>query len=419
MTTIEGKIEDANGVPQHVLITFISKSTPLAAAGVITGNSSNSVRTLAADGTFEIDLKAGNYTVTYSSEGFTTTFSIAISPDDDGETLSIEDVVSSPLEFVETAPNTVWNGTRAGHITFDPIDNAPAIEIAGGGNELVDYDGASIINGDSYSYYVTYETADGETAGVNIFTYNSANESDKALRLPLEVSPTRVVTKRIWRNTSDAGSTFRLLAEVGPAVAYYDDWETHTQFALRATGETMPSFNTTAGIIYAESGTETLYFSISGLRVKVASTFDGVATFLNEVHVRAINPTVNFYSTDYEGGLTAIGALIDTGAGMFFSAPADKMFGVQIGGSIKMMVTSAGFRIVNAGESAGRVLTCDADGVGTWQVASGSGAIAPGVVNPNSNVVGNPGQTYRNTANDTFWHKDTGTGTNTGWSQLI
>lgn len=50
---------------------------------------------------------------------------------------------------------------------------------------------------------------------------------------------------------------------------------------------------------------------------------------------------------------------------------------------------------------------------------TGSGVtIAPGVVNPEGVVVASPGATYRNTANDTFWSKDTGTG-NTGCIQLI
>lgn len=50
--------------------------------------------------------------------------------------------------------------------------------------------------------------------------------------------------------------------------------------------------------------------------------------------------------------------------------------------------------------------------------AGGGGAIAPGGVDPEGVVVGNPGQTYFNTANNTFWVKSTGTG-DTGWIQLI
>lgn len=52
--------------------------------------------------------------------------------------------------------------------------------------------------------------------------------------------------------------------------------------------------------------------------------------------------------------------------------------------------------------------------------ATGSGVdnLAPGVVDPEGVLTGNPGQTYFNTANSTLWEKATGTG-NTGWVQLI
>lgn len=45
-------------------------------------------------------------------------------------------------------------------------------------------------------------------------------------------------------------------------------------------------------------------------------------------------------------------------------------------------------------------------------------ALAPGVVDPEGVVTGNPGQTYSNTANNSFWVKYTGNG-NTGWHCLI
>lgn len=50
--------------------------------------------------------------------------------------------------------------------------------------------------------------------------------------------------------------------------------------------------------------------------------------------------------------------------------------------------------------------------------ASGGASGYSGVVDPNGVVTADPGSTYRNTANDTFWSKDTGTG-DTGWHQLI
>jgi len=52
--------------------------------------------------------------------------------------------------------------------------------------------------------------------------------------------------------------------------------------------------------------------------------------------------------------------------------------------------------------------------------ATGSGATTSGgVVNPEGVVVANQYSLYYNSANDTFWVKRTGSGNNTGWSQLI
>lgn len=60
-----------------------------------------------------------------------------------------------------------------------------------------------------------------------------------------------------------------------------------------------------------------------------------------------------------------------------------------------------------------KILGALADGA-----AGGGGELPPGVVDPEGTVTGNPGQTYFNSANSTFWTKSTGTG-NTGWVQLI
>lgn len=45
-------------------------------------------------------------------------------------------------------------------------------------------------------------------------------------------------------------------------------------------------------------------------------------------------------------------------------------------------------------------------------------ALAPGVVDPEGAVIGDPGQTYLNTSDNSFWVKATGNG-NTGWVELI
>lgn len=44
--------------------------------------------------------------------------------------------------------------------------------------------------------------------------------------------------------------------------------------------------------------------------------------------------------------------------------------------------------------------------------------VAPAIGDPEGVVTGNPGQTYLNTTDDSFWIKKTGTG-NTGWIELI
>lgn len=48
-----------------------------------------------------------------------------------------------------------------------------------------------------------------------------------------------------------------------------------------------------------------------------------------------------------------------------------------------------------------------------------NGVIAPGVVNPEGNVIGIPGQTYLNTTDDSFWIKKSGVSTAFGWINLI
>lgn len=49
--------------------------------------------------------------------------------------------------------------------------------------------------------------------------------------------------------------------------------------------------------------------------------------------------------------------------------------------------------------------------------AGGAGG-AVGSVNPEGVVTANPGSTYYNTANSTFWVKSSGT-ENTGWTELL
>lgn len=60
-----------------------------------------------------------------------------------------------------------------------------------------------------------------------------------------------------------------------------------------------------------------------------------------------------------------------------------------------------------------RILGALVDGAG----GSGTGGLQ-GVVNPEGSVTADPGTTYWNSANQTFWAKSSGTG-NVGWTQVV
>lgn len=60
-----------------------------------------------------------------------------------------------------------------------------------------------------------------------------------------------------------------------------------------------------------------------------------------------------------------------------------------------------------------REFECDCPG------GSGSGSNFSGAGSPEGSVTGSTGDTYLDTSNMSFWAKGSGTGTNTGWVQLI
>src|SRR5579859_7646422 len=156
MTTITGKIEDAAGATLNARIDFLSQSTPLVSAGVITTHTDKTIRSDPATGEFSVPLAPGNYQVVITAAGRTTSFNIAVP--DDNATHAIEEVVSTPLAYPFAAPNTVWNGQRAGHITFLPIANpaAPAtqaIQYTGGGHQT---------NTDVFAYQIAWQNANFE-----------------------------------------------------------------------------------------------------------------------------------------------------------------------------------------------------------------------------------------------------------------
>ena len=57
-------------------------------------------------------------------------------------------------------------------------------------------------------------------------------------------------------------------------------------------------------------------------------------------------------------------------------------------------------------------------GLGCCAGSSGGGG-SVGVGSPEGVVIGNPGNSYLDSSTNSFWFKETGTGTNVGWIQLI
>jgi len=156
MSTITGTIVDATGAPQHARIDFISKSTPLAGSGIVTTNTDKTVRTDPTAGTFSVVLAGGNYQVvitTHDAQTESTTFNIVVPSDNNS--YPIDQVTATPLAFVFTPPNTVWNGARAGHITFAPLASPPAPTTAA-------TTGGSQTGADQSSYCVAWLNAAGD-----------------------------------------------------------------------------------------------------------------------------------------------------------------------------------------------------------------------------------------------------------------
>ena len=211
MITVTGKIENAAGTTLHATIDFISKSTPLVGAGgVITTNTDKTIRSNPNDGTFSVQLAPGNYQVSIAAENETTTFSIAV-PNATG-TISIENLVATPLAYPYLAPNTLWNGIQSGQITFAPIANPPVVttspEIQPGGRQ---------IGIDAFAYVIAWQAVDGSLtmAGADCFS-SGPSSPNNATRIQLPAPPSGVVAVNIYRSTNDNTTNRYLLASVQP-----------------------------------------------------------------------------------------------------------------------------------------------------------------------------------------------------------
>src|SRR5215469_4652170 len=102
MITVTGKIEDATGAVLHATIDFVSRSTPLASGGIVTTNTDARILSNPSDGTFSVPLAAGNYQVTVSAGGQSTTFIIAVPPGNGAA--GIDTLVTTPLTYPFVAP---------------------------------------------------------------------------------------------------------------------------------------------------------------------------------------------------------------------------------------------------------------------------------------------------------------------------
>ena len=241
MLTITGKIEDATGATLHARIDFISRSTPLVGAGVITTNSDVSIRSNPSDGTFSVQLAPGNYAVTIAAENQTTTFDIAVP--DGSTTVSIETLVTTPLLYTWLAPNTVWNGVRPGQVTFVPID-PPGVPAT----NPVNYSGGHQDHTSSFNYRIAFQAADGTTTEAGGDAPNSApTGSNNATEISWGQPPSGVTATLIYRSNDGTGRRY-LLASVAPNVLQYIDWKSAADLAARLNpAQFAPVFNTTSG----------------------------------------------------------------------------------------------------------------------------------------------------------------------------
>ena len=252
---ITGKIENCTTSTLHARIDFISKSTPLVGSGgVITTNTDKSIRSNPTDGTFSVELVAGNYQVVITAEDQTTTLNIAVP--DSSATVSIDTLVSSPLLYPFVAPNTVWNRVLDGSITLDPMADPAAPTTA-----PVVYGGGHQDNTSSFKYELAWQNAAGDTTKASPDVSNTApTGANNATRVTLPASPAGATAALIYR--SNDGTTARyLLASISPSAGFYDDWESVADFGARLIATQLaPAFNSTAGGITDADGTRIAQF---------------------------------------------------------------------------------------------------------------------------------------------------------------
>ena len=274
MSTITGTIEDATGAPLHARIDFLSKSTPLAGGGIVNTNTDKTIRTDPTAGTFSVTLVGGNYQVVVTAQGQSSTFNIVVPSDNASYT--IDQVTSTPLAFVFTPPNTVWNGTRAGHITFVPLASPLVAPTLVTGN----FGAGSMGAGDQSSYCFSWQNANGDSTLASPAAADTPpTGSNTGIDILLPNPPAGVTAVTVYRST-DAGATWGVLQSgILPSITSIIDKVSNAVFAASAnpTAHTLPQLNTTAGGLFSSAGNTTayvtdtgIYFPGTNLRIKTA-----------------------------------------------------------------------------------------------------------------------------------------------------
>lgn len=263
MNTISGTVLDTGGNDLGVLITVTSLSTPQVSGVTITTNTVAQLRSDPVTGAFVLSLVAGQYQVIFSTSPTQTTVNILVPGGADAD-YNFGDIVTSTLPIIPGPPaNQLWNGQWPGSIIFLP-QVAPAAPTT----TLVTYAGGNInaAGNERYSYWISWQTPNGETSFSPVLAvHESAGvNANKANRILLPTPAAGVTNTRIWRTTTDNGSTaydvttlpvnVGLLATVVAAAPYYDDFESTTTFAARVDGTQVPMYNTTAGQIFSSIG---------------------------------------------------------------------------------------------------------------------------------------------------------------------
>lgn len=260
MNTIVGKIEDASGNPLGVVVQFVSQSTPQFSGEVAITNSTLKVKSDPTDGTFSIILEPGYYSVTYFTIPDSTAFTIAVGSG--SSTVNIGDIVTSPVVPLPSgAPYLLWNGVWAGDVQFDPTINPTAPTLM-----AVDDVGGHQMSSDSFDYAIAWETSVGTTAISPTALSTGPTGSNNATRVTLPSPPSGVTSVLIYRSNNDSTGNLYLLETVIPSTAYYDDWESQSDFAgILNPAQVAPQANTTSGTIYSSAGNPSINFSDFGI----------------------------------------------------------------------------------------------------------------------------------------------------------